>query len=293
MPCEFCGAPNTIQNSHVVSDFVIQFLLQNSVARSFFNTRQNQQFNKRGQFAQWMITGPYLCQLCDNNVFGGWENAFSGDVFHNPLAATHVWGRDTSLRFLVSICYRYAIHSLVVDPDPAHVPIAVLFRDLCKTALNDLSQLGSTLFVYPCVYQPITARCDVQPGINHLLTMTLSDRLRQAEGGLPNRYVIQLPRIMLLFSESDLTTTGNAGYAQLHDLRPGTTFAPATSNLQLLNLYADLLNEGIDETKGHQSATNRWFDFVRLWDQTRYPNKLIYHSARADWQLAQWQRNQC
>lgn len=48
MPCEFCGHPDTISNSHVVPDFMIEYLRNNSVRRAFFNTRQNQLYKNRG-----------------------------------------------------------------------------------------------------------------------------------------------------------------------------------------------------------------------------------------------------
>src|SRR4051812_34082532 len=89
------------RNSHVVSDFVIEYLRDSSVRRAFFNTRQNQLYKNRGEFKDWMITGPYLCQKCDNDVFGAWENDFSRVVFRRPLAATHEWGQNYSIRFIV------------------------------------------------------------------------------------------------------------------------------------------------------------------------------------------------
>lgn len=168
-----------------------------------------------------MIVGPYLSQRCDNEVFSGWEGAFSSDIFPNPLAATHEWGAETSLSFILSIGFRYAVHSLAVDPNPAHQPIGVLFRDLCRTAVNNLALVGQTVFVYLFVYRPIIATYVLRPGINHLLTLGFSDRFRLAGGGLPSRYFIQLPGMSFLFAESDLTTTGVLGYANLVDLRLG------------------------------------------------------------------------
>lgn len=75
IPCQYCGAPDTIENSHVVPDFMIRYLKANSVRRAFFHSWS------RDHFRDYMITGPYLCQPCDNNVFGGWEGHFSQDVF--------------------------------------------------------------------------------------------------------------------------------------------------------------------------------------------------------------------
>jgi hypothetical protein len=123
--------------------------------------------------------------------------------------------------------------------------------------------------------------------------MGLSDRFRLSADGLPNRYVIQLPSMTFLFSESDLAGSGIVGYAGLVELRPGTVFIPKTSNLQLLELYADLMNEGIDETKHHQTATSRWESFMDALDQKLFFMKPIYQAARADRKMREWQRVHC
>lgn len=293
MLCEFCRVFDAIENSHVVSDFVIEYLRNNSVGRAFFNTRQNQQYKNRGKFKDWMITGPYLCQKCDNEVFGRWEDNFSRTIFRRPLAASDEWGEDSSLKFIVSICYRFAIHSLVVDKNPDHHQIAILFRDRCKAVLQDPTRVGQTLFVYPYIYQPIIGRSDLKPGINHLLTLSLSDRFRLAADGLPNRYVIQLPSMTFLFSESNLAVPELPGHQDLISLCPGSKFIPKTSNLQILDLYADLMNEGIQETKHHQTATNRWESFANVLDQMLFFTKPIYQAAKADNQLRDWQRRNC
>ncbi len=133
----------------------------------------------------------------------------------------------------------------------------------------------------------------MKPGINHLLTITLSDRFRLAEGGLPNCYLIQLPGMTYLFSESDLNATGLPGYRDLIDLHPGSVFQPLTSNLQVLDLYAALLNEGITETQHHQSAVNLWNRFVDALDQAYFFRTPIFKAARADRALRYWQRRNC
>lgn len=287
MPCQFCGAPNTIERSHVVSDFLVRYLRENSVRRALFHTWH------RRAFARFMIVGPYLCQHCDNVVFSGWEDAFSRDVFAHPLAATYEWGRETTLRFIFSIGFRYAVHSLVVDPNPAHQAIGVLFRDLCRAALNDPTCVGQAVFVYPFVYQPITATCALRPGINHFLTLGFNDRFLMAGGGLPNRYFIQLPGLSFLFSEVDLTTTGVPGYADLIDLRVHTVFVADTSNTRILDLYTGLLNEGVQLTMNDQTARNLWRAFLDAVDQRRNPHRMVYRTRVADQALLDWQRANC
>jgi hypothetical protein len=285
MPCQYCGAADTIDHSHVVSDFVVRYLRDNSVRRAFFWTWH------RRAFARNMITGPYLCQNCDNVIFSAWENAFSAEVFPNPLAATHQWGTDTSIRFILSIGFRYAVHSLVVDPDPTHQPIGVLFRDRCRDALLNPALVGQTVFIYPFVYRPITARCDLDEGINHFLTLGFSDRFLLPQGALPNRYFIQLPSMSFLFSESDLT--GVPGYEQMIDLRLHSVFDTQNSNAQLLDLYAPLLNEGVQFTKNDQTARNFWRAFIDAIDRRLHPNRMVYRSQLHDQTLRDWQHIHC
>jgi len=286
MPCEYCGAPDTIK-SHVVPDFIIRYLRDNSVRRGFFHSWS------RGEFQNWMITGPYFCAHCDNAMIGGWESHFSQDVFPDPLAATDQWGLETSVRFIVSICYRYAINSLRVDPNPAHQPIGMLFRDLCKTALDDPTQVGQTLFVYPYIYRPITARCDLKVRINHFLALCGGDRFRLPADGLPNRYLIQLPRMLFLFSEANLTATGLPDYVDLVDLQLHTVFDPVTANLQIPGLHAELLNEGVQLTMNHQTASNLWWHYWDTIDERSHPNKAVYRARTADSELRAWQNANC
>jgi hypothetical protein len=285
MPCQYCGAADTIQHSHVVSDFLVRYLWDNSVRRALFSTWH------RREFARFMIVGPYLCQHCDNIIFSTWEDAFSRDVFRNPLAATDEWGTATSLRFILSIGFRYAVHSLVVDPDPTHQPVGIVFRDRCRAALNDLALVGQTMFIYPFVYRPITATCALREGINHFLTLGFSDRFLLPDGALPNRYFIQLPGMSFLFSESDLT--GVPGYEGLIDLRLHSVFDAQASNTQLLTLYAALLNEGVQFTKNDQTARNLWRAFIDAIDRRLHPNRMVYRSRAHDQALRDWQRIHC
>lgn len=285
MICHYCGAQKTIKNSHVVPDFIIRHAKANSVRQGFFHSWS------RGPFKDYMITGPYLCQPCDNNVFGGWEGHFSQNVFLNPMAATQQWGLETSVRCIVSICYRYAIHSLVVDTNPSHQPIAILFRDLCKAALYTPTHVGQSLFVYPYVYRPIIARCDLRVGINQFLALCCGDRFRLPINGLPNRYLIQLPGMLFLFSEASLT--GFRGYEHLSDLRLNTVLDPHLANSDILGLNADVLNDGVRQTMNHQTASKSWWRFWDPIDKHFHPNRMIYTARESDRSLKDWQNANC
>jgi hypothetical protein len=287
MPCQYCNAPDTIEHSHVVSDFIIRYCRCNSVRQALFYTWDRQEYARR------MITGPYLCSNCDNVVFSDWEKHFEREVFRNPLAATHEWGQATSIRFIFSIAFRYAVHCLRVENNPAHEAIAVLFRDLCREVLNDPTRAGQTAFVYPYVYRPITERCDLRHGINNFLSLAYGDRFQLPAHGLPNRYLIQLPGMLFLFSVSSLPATGLPGYVDLVDLRLNTVLDPATCNLRILELCSELLNDGVQQTMNHQTAYGRWHAFIDAEDRLLFPHKKAYVAQRLDYELQVWQGANC
>jgi len=240
-----------------------------------------------------MITGPYLCRNCDNVVFSDWEKHFEREVFRNPLVATHEWGRETSIRFIFSIAFRYAVHCLRVENNPAHEPIAILFRDICRAVLDDPTRAGNTAFVYPYIYRPITERCDLRYGINNFLSLAYGDRFQLPDLGLPHRYLIQLPGMLFLFSESSLPATGLPGYVDLVDLRLNTILDPQVCNLQIPGLYAELINEGLHQTMNHQTAYNRWHAFIDAGDRRLFPHKQVYVAQRLDHELRVWQAANC
>lgn len=287
MPCQYCNAPDTIEHSHVVSDFIIRYCRRNSVRQALFYTWGRQEYARR------MITGPYLCDNCDNVVFSNWERRFEREVFRNPLAATREWGEESSIRFIFSIAFRYAVHCLRVENNPAHEPIARLFRDLCRAVLNDPTQAGQTAFVYPYIYRPILERCDLRHGINHFLSLAYGDRFLLPTQRLPNRYLIQLPGMLFLFSESHLPATGVLGYVDLVDLRLNTVLDPRTCNLQIPELHAELLNDDVHQTMNHQTACNRWCAFIDAADRFLFPHKQVYVAQQLDRELKVWQAANC
>src|SRR5580700_6812084 len=111
MPCAYCGGPATILRSHVVPQFVIRYCRANSVGGALLYTWER-------EFRHEQITGPYLCNHCDNVVFSQWENDFSRQVFTSPITATHDWGSLSTLRFAASLAFRCALHHLHVATAP-------------------------------------------------------------------------------------------------------------------------------------------------------------------------------
>jgi hypothetical protein len=204
IPCYYCKARPTIKESHVVPKFVIKYIRENCIGDLYYNWEHS-------PFAHRMIAPPYFCQPCENVTFGDhWEGPFSNQVFPDPLAAGNVWGSDPNLSCSVLMCFRYAIHSLAYDPFEHHQPICMKFRDLAYNALQNLDEVGKSLFLYPYAYRPITESCLLKPGINNLLCLGFGDKFLLAKNGLPDSYLIQLPKILLLFSEADLAKTATA-----------------------------------------------------------------------------------
>ncbi len=280
--CHLCEIQPTFKKCHVVSDFVIRYLKTQSIQGAIY-------YSWAEKFAQKQIYGPYFCRDCDNHVIGTWETRFSQDVFPDPMAATNEWGLDSSIKFILSLCYRYAMHNLRVSPHRINTTLNELFRDVGRAALRDTSRLGTQLFVYPYVYRPLTMTCGLRPGVNRFLTMGFHSRPHPAEENLPNVLAVYLPRMIFLYSLGDLTQTGDPDFAGFTDLRPGATFTPATSNIEMPEIFAQYINQGILETKRHLSGWGLWNRFNRR----AMSGSNIHQCLAADEQLRGWQRVNC
>ncbi|MDB5336752.1 MAG: hypothetical protein JWN70_2371 [Planctomycetaceae bacterium] len=282
MPCSYCGGPTTILRSHVVPKFVIRYCRANSVGGALL-------YSWEREFHHEQITGPYLCSNCDNVVFSQWENHFSRDVFADPMTATHQWGNLSTLRFLASLVFRCALHNLRVAPTAVNQTQNELFRDRAKAAAADPAQFGNQLFVYPFVFRPITRTYVLMPGVNSFLTTGFHSRVHHAEGTLPNCMMVRLPRILLLYSEADLTRSGDPDFARYTDLRPGVVFNPSASNTGMPEAFAPFINQGINETIGHQRSYGWWQRWINRADQRLFPARMVYQARTWDAQHRDWQ----
>ena len=200
---------------------------------------------------------------------------------------------DSSVRFLTSLCFRFALHNLVVSPHSANRPQNELFRDLGRDATRDPTLLGNRLFVYPYAFRHITATCALLPRVNQFLTNGFHSRVHPAEDALPNCIIVRIPRILLLFSEADLTQTGDADFAGFTDLRPGMTFDAVNSNLGLPEAFAFFINQGINETMAHQRTYGWWWRAFDRVDMRLFPSRMVYQARAWDSQLRDWQEANC
>ena len=286
--CDYCGLAVSINNSHVVSDFMIRDIKHNAPCGKLFYSLRH-----RGQMKERDITGPYFCQQCDGVMMNQWETAFSETVYRNPLHAGNQWLDLNCIRFLVCICYRYAYHCFGRDQNPAHDAIKHLFHDLAKAALQDVAQIGQSLFIYPFAWRPIAQTCEFANGINHHLTLGFHDNFLLPGEGLPNRYLVRLPKVLLLFSESDLSHSGVAEWQDLVQLQPAGPFNPLTANVNLPWIVKGKLNETIAREKLHQAAANNWWTYLDVIDRQLQPTRRCYQMAALDQILKDWKAANC
>jgi hypothetical protein len=280
--CHWCKIRPAFKNCHVVSDFIIRWLKKQSVENRIHYTWAE-------TFSDKQIVGPYFCRRCDNHVFGTWENEFSKTVFPDPMAAAASWPLESSVRFAVTICYRYAMHHLRVSPHNINSQLNTAFRDTARATLQNLGLLGNQLFIYPYIYRPITASCRLRPRVNHLLTMGFHARAYLAEDNLPHVLLVYLPKMMLLFALGDLTQTGDADFAAYAELRPGFAFNPQTANVNMPDVFARYTNHAIVEMQQHFLGWGLWKK-VNRW---AVPTGMIQAVTTSDSQLRDWQEQNC
>lgn len=287
IPCYYCKSRPTIKESHVVPKFAINYIRQNCIGDLYYNWDHS-------PFAHKMIAPPYYCQQCENVTFGNhWEKPFSNEVFPDPLAAGNVWGHDPNLSFSILMCFRYAVHSLAYDPLVHHQPIGMKFRDLAYNALQNLDEVGKSLFLYPHAYRPVTESCLLKPGINNLLCLGFGDSFLLANDGLPDCYLIQLPKMLLLFSEADLTRMGKPGFVNLVELTRNKVLDMHTANARLPDLLHQKLNMRVDETKQDQTSRNEWEAYADPEERKIRPGAVSWNAHDHDQALQQWQTVNC
>jgi hypothetical protein len=239
-----------------------------------------------------LYTGPYLCAQCDNVLFSGWEDHFSRRVWLNLLRANLQWTHERSLKFLVSLGYRYAIHFLATSPIEFRRPYYVYLRDLMERALRDPSQIGTSLYIYPYVHQPILKDCQLLAGVNHLLNLGVNGQALPGEVGLSDALVIMRPKILLLFCDRDLRRSPGNEMRLPQALIPGRLFDAQHSNTDMPQFMKVVLNRWIGQGQAHQKSVGRWkIAYGR--DRIQNPQKVCYTATDQDRELLLWQRANC
>lgn len=236
--------------------------------------------------------GPYLCALCDNVLFSSWENYFIRNVWPDRLTAKTKWAHEQSLKFLVSLAYRYALHFLATSPIAANTANSLYIRDLLKPVLQDCGLIGRSVFIYPYVHQPILEGCGLLPGVNHLLILGVHAQNLFHEDGLPNAMVVMIPNILLLFCDGDLATFEGNQLRSPEFLVPGRRFDAKHANSDMPQFMKIVLNQWIGQGQAHQRSLGRW-KLTHGNDELRNPSKICYVATEQDRKLLKWQRTHC
>ena len=285
--CAFCNANPPIPESHVVPRFVVRHIKANSPGNSILNSWEYRKM-------QDGLKGPYLCKQCDNVVFSRWENHFKKAVF-DPVqdGKPGRWADDNSIRFLLAVAFRYMIHFAETSPVEANRLRNLYFRDLLRRALDDLTLLGSKLFLYPYQYRPIVAECGFMPGINHFLQLGFQCHSLAAEDNLPQSLLLYLPGMMILFADGDLSLPKDPDFLDPVLLTPGASAAFSSANLTMPHFLRPLLNQAVGQTMGHQKSMAMWETIEWKQDKTANPNKKVYVAQALDSELLSWQKQNC
>ena len=237
-------------------------------------------------------TGPYLCAHCDNVVFSQWEGHYSKSVWLNPKAASTQWGDTSSIRFLVSLLFRYCVHALATSPSTGNRPYNKHFRDLAVGILKDPLTLKSNLFIYPFVYEPIVESCSLITGVNQLLNCSIFGVPLPQEDDLPNAYLLVFPKTMLLICD------GNLNSATANEVKPATHLElnksfDTSSNRQMPEFLHQILNTQIGQGQAHQKSIGLWDKVKYRLDKLLSSSKATYVAAAQDKKLQDWQRTNC
>lgn len=237
--------------------------------------------------------GPYLCKDCDNVTFSRWEGRFKNAIFDKLDNAGASWFEESAIKFLLSVLFRYSIHHLEASIPQSDSPIAKEFRDLSRRAIDDLSLVGTSLFIYPYIYSPITQTCDLAVGTNHVLSLLYSGGPLDAEDGEPHAFLVFLPGVMLLFTAGKLPAVQQLPNPQ--DLNCGSTGNVNDWNRGLPVYLKWFVDRAIHYTTAHQKSigTRFWGKVICKADRRLFPQRQVYKARQFDAQLKEWQELHC
>ena len=243
-------------------------------------------------FRHEQITGPYLCANCDNMVFSQWENNFSRHVFADSMAATHQWGTASTLRFLASLVFRFALHNLRVAPTAVNQAQNGLFRDRGRAAAARSCSVREPAIRLSVCFPPDHRHMHLLPGVNYFLTTGFHSRVHRAEGPLPNCMMVLLPSILLLYSEADLTQTIDPDFAGYVNLRPGLSSTRLCQTRGCRNPSRLSSIRGSTRRWPIRRRTGWWRRWVNRADRRLFP-QMVYQAGTWDAQLRDWQHANC
>lgn len=282
--CDYCSADNTIDNSHVVPNFVGKYIKENSSTGKLLNS-----WERKPQ--QDIFKGKYLCEKCDNEVFSSWEKEFANTIWRDPEHSEEHWNNESTIKFILSLAYRYALHFLETSPMPKNRAYTECVRSKTLAALKDSDLVGKEIFIYPYVFQPIVQDTKLIPGINHFLNLAIHGQSLPKENDYPNAFLIVIPRMMFLICDSDLSDSSAVSeIIGLNQLMKNGEFFPLQSNTNLPEFIYPVLNGYIGGSQGHQKDIRRWDETKYKSDEELHPDKVCYQVRKLDSQLFNWKR---
>jgi hypothetical protein len=159
--------------------------------------------------------------------------------------------------------------------------------------LDDLTLIDNQVFIYPRIIRPILQSCDFVHRVNSFLSLTVHGCVRTLGPGLPQVFIVRIPKVLFVYSTVDLVATGDPRVANLLTLTPGGHFNPQTANGDLISLLTSYINDGVGETMAHQKTLGWWKKYLIGRDMRQHPNKMCYQAANWDRQLTEWQQANC
>lgn len=286
MLCKYCNGAPPIRASHVVPRFMGEHIKRNSPFGHLLNT-----WSRKSAFD--LHKGPYFCTKCDNELFSSWENFFSRFTWHNPLDTNAKWNDERSIKFALSLAYRYTIHFLETSPIVANRPYSDFMRNLTESALRNNACVGHSIYIYPYVHQSISNECSLLPGVNHLFSLAAHAESLPQEGDLPNSMLVIVPKVAFLFCDRDLSTCKNNKMQNPCSLSSGSAFNPATANTDMPAFISSVLNRVIGHGQAHQKQLGRWNRMAYGTDKLLNPGKICYVAQKQDQNLLDWQKANC
>lgn len=285
--CAYCTLNPPIANSHVVPAFVVRHIKENNPEKFILNSWE---FRK----LQDGLKGPYLCKACDNVVFSGWENHFKKAV-SDPIQTgkTAAWTDEDSLRFVLSVAFRYMIHFLETSPIEANRERNRHFRDLTREALADLTVLDSKLFIYPYQYRPIMSGCGFAPGVNHFLQLGFQCLSLASEDSLPQALAMFLPGMIILITDGSLAGTADCDLLNPESLALAKPADFSNANLTMPEFLRVQINRAVGDTQANQKGMGLWGEIDYGADKLAHPDRQLYTSQARDSELQAWQRKNC
>jgi hypothetical protein len=223
-----------------------------------------------------LLKGPYFCAKCDNELFGSWEKFFSIHTWRSPLDPNAKWNDERSIKFALSLAYRYTIHFLETSPIIANRPYSSFMRNLTESALKNDVYVDKSIYIYPYVHRSITNECTLLPGVNHLLSLAVHAQSLPQEGDLPNSFLVIVPKVIFLFCDRALSACTDNKMKNPCSLSTVSGFNPSTANTDMPAFISSVLNRVIGHGQAHQKQLGRWKRMAYGTDKLLNPNKICY-----------------